>query len=138
MWVALWQSVARHPKLEKLVLPQYSSIWRDGNTDAQTTLRMQAVVDALRVNTVLHTIDLGHRYHNEESLDSTVYPLLLANRYRPRIGAITEVEGPLRSKLLGRALASISSKNPALIWQFLSENADIRFGSQPTQTKESA
>jgi hypothetical protein len=24
---------------------------------------------------------------------STVYPLLLANRYRPRVGAITEVEG---------------------------------------------
>jgi hypothetical protein len=99
---------------------------------------MQAMVDALRVNTVLHTVWLNRDDFDEEMLDSTVNPLLLANRYRPRIGAITEVEGPLRSKLLGRALASISSKNPALIWQFLSENADIRFGSQPTQTKESA
>jgi hypothetical protein len=137
MWIALWRSVARHPKLEKIRLPQYGSAWRYGTTDAQKTLRMQVMVDALRVNTVLHTIDPTRRDHDEEMLDSTVNPLLLANRYRPRIGAITEVEGPLRSKLLGRAFASISSKNPALIWQFLSENADIRFGSQPTQTKES-
>jgi hypothetical protein len=58
MWVVLWRSVARHPKLEKLVLLRYtSSMWRDGNMDAQKTLRMKTMVDALRVNTgVLHTI----------------------------------------------------------------------------------
>jgi hypothetical protein len=40
-WVVLWQSVARHPKLEKLVLPPYGDTWRgDGNTDAQKTLKM--------------------------------------------------------------------------------------------------
>jgi hypothetical protein len=91
------------------------------------------MVDALRVNTVLHTIDLKRVDFDKEILDSTVYPLLLANRYRPRVGAITEVEGPLRCKLLGRALGSISSKNPALIWLFLSENADIRFGATPPE-----
>jgi hypothetical protein len=60
IWIALWRSVAHHPKLEKLVLPRYmySITWRDGNTDAQKTLRMQVMVDALRVNTVLHTIEL--------------------------------------------------------------------------------
>jgi hypothetical protein len=86
---ALWQSVARHPKLEKLDLPQ-CRIFRDSPTYAQKTLRVQAVVDVLRVNTVIHTIGLYRDNFDEEILDSTVYPLLLANMYRPRVGAITE------------------------------------------------
>jgi hypothetical protein len=105
---------------------------RDRNTDAQKIVRMQAMVDALRVNTVLHTIELNRREFDEEILDSTVYPLLLANRYRPRVGAISEEEGPLRRKLLGRALASISS-NPSLIWMFLSGNANVRIGPTPPE-----
>jgi hypothetical protein len=68
-------------------------------------------------------------------LDSTVYPLLLASRHRPRVGAITEVGGPLRSKLLGRALGSISSK-PSLIWMFLSGNANVRVGPTPPEENE--
>jgi hypothetical protein len=93
MWIALWQAITRHPKLEKLVLPQYHfSTWRDGTTDPQKTLRMQAMLDALRVNTVLHTIELNRVEFDEEILDSTVYPLLLANRYRPRVGAIAKME----------------------------------------------
>jgi hypothetical protein len=137
IWIALWRSVAHHPKLEKLGLPQYRSTWRDGNTDAQKTLRMQVMVDALRINTVLHTVELHRVDFDEEILDSTVYPLLLANRYRPRVRAITEVEGLLRPKLLGRALGSISS-NPSLIWMFLSGNANVRVGTVTAQAKESA
>jgi hypothetical protein len=70
-------------------------------------------------------------------LDSTVNPLLLANKYRPRVGAITEVEGPLRCKLLGRAVASISSE-PSLIWMFLSGNANVRVGPTPPEEREDA
>jgi hypothetical protein len=133
MWNALWQSVARHPKLEKIIFPNgYISTWRDGTTNAHNTLRMQVMVDALRVNTVLHTIQLSRVAFDEEILDSTVYPLLLANRYRPRVRAITEVEGPLRCKLLGRALGSVSS-NPSLIWMFLSGNANVRVGPTPPE-----
>jgi hypothetical protein len=136
IWIALWRSVARHPKLEEIILPLYSSTWRDtwrdGNTDAQKTHRTQVMVDALRINTVLHTIELGRVDFDEEILESTVYPLLLTNRYRPRVGAITEVEGLLRPKLLGRALGSISS-NPSLIWMFLSGNANVRVGPTPPE-----
>jgi hypothetical protein len=99
------------------------------------TLRMPVMVDALRVNTVLHTIPLNCVAFDEEILDSIVYPLLLANRYRPWVGAITEVEGQLRSKLLGWALASISS-NPSLIWMFLSGNANVRIGPTPPEESE--
>jgi hypothetical protein len=134
IWVALWQSVAHHPKLEKISLPRYVSTWRDGNKEAQKILRMQVMVDALRVNTVLHTIALRRVDFDEDILDSTVYPLLLANKYRPRVGAIAEVEGLLRCKLLGWALGSISS-NPSLIWMFLSGNANVRLGPIPRKRK---
>jgi hypothetical protein len=137
IWVALWRSVAHHPKLEEIILPHYGSAWRDGNTDAQKALRMQVMVDALRVNTVLHTIDMDHDDFDEEILDSTVYPLLLANMYRPRVGAIAEEEGPRRRKLLGRALGSISS-NSSLIWMFLSGNANVRVGPTPAEEREGA
>jgi hypothetical protein len=133
IWIALWRSVAHHPKLEKIILPRYRSTWRDGNTDTQKTLRMQVMVDALRINTVLHTIEpFRSDDFDEEILDSTVYPLLLANRYRPRVRAIAKKKGPLRPKLLGRALGSISS-NPSLIWMFLSGNANVRFGPTPPE-----
>jgi hypothetical protein len=137
IWIVLWQSVARHTKLEKIRLPQWSSTWTDGATDAQKSLRMQVMVDALRVNTVLHTIELNPDDFEEDILVSTVHPLLLANRYRPRVGAIAEEEGPWRRKLLGRALGSISS-NPSLIWMFLSGNANVRVGPTPAEEREGA
>jgi hypothetical protein len=70
MWFALC------PKLEKIILPQYRSTWRDGiSTDAQKTLRMQAMVDALRGNTVLHTITpLDRVDFDEETLDINCIP----------------------------------------------------------------
>jgi hypothetical protein len=140
IWIALWRSVARHPKLETISLPRlFRSTFGDGTTtDAQKTLRTQVMVDALRINTVLHTIEPFHSdAFDEDILDNTVYPLLLANRYRPRVGGITEVEGPLRSKLLGWALGSISS-NPSLIWMFLSGNANVRVGPTPPEEREGA
>jgi hypothetical protein len=134
IWIALWRSVARHPTLENIRLPHYVSTWRNGNTDAQKTLRMQAMVNALRVNTVLHTIELNRVVFDEDILVSTVYPLLLANRYRPRIRAIAKEEGPWRRKLLGRALGSVSSK-PSLIWMFLTGNANVKLGRKPRKRK---
>jgi hypothetical protein len=133
-WIALWQSVARHPKLEKIILPRHVRIFRDGNTDTQIALRMQVMVDALRANTVLHTIELDRVHFDEEILDSTVYPLLLANRYRPRVRSIAKEKCPWRRKLLGRALGSVSS-NPSLIWMFLSGNANVRLGRVPLKRK---
>jgi hypothetical protein len=90
------------------------------------------MVDALRINAVLHTVDLNYLEFDDEILGSTINPLLLANRYRPRVGAISEEESRRRRQLLGRALASISSK-PSLIWMFLSGNANVRLGPTPPE-----
>jgi hypothetical protein len=68
IWIAFWQSVARHPKLEKIWLR--SSTRRDGTTDAQKTNRTQVMVDALRVNTVLETIRLKRVDYDEDTLDT--------------------------------------------------------------------
>jgi hypothetical protein len=87
------------------------------------------MVDALRVNTVLLTIELNRVDYDEDILDSTVYPLLLVNKYRPRVRAIAREEGARRRKLLGRALGSTSS-NPSLIWMFLSGNANVILGPE--------
>jgi hypothetical protein len=127
IWIALWQSVAHHPKLEEIFLSTYGSTWSDGPTDAQKTNRTQVMVDALHVNTVLLTIELNRVDYDENILDSTVYPLLLANKYRPRVRAIAQEEGARRRKLLGRALGSTSNK-PSLIWMLLSGNANVRLG----------
>jgi hypothetical protein len=135
IWIALWLSAARHPTLEKIVLTvTWRGTWRDGTTDAQQTLRMQAMVNALRINTVLHTVELNRHHFDQGILNSTVYPLLLANRYRPRVRAIAKKKGPGRRMLLGRALGSVSSK-PSLIWMFLSGNANIRLGHIPRKRK---
>jgi hypothetical protein len=91
-------------------------------------------VDALRVNTVLYNIGLNRREFDEDILDSTAYPLLLANRYRPRVGAIAKKKGMWRRKVLGRALGSISS-NPSLLWMFLLGNANVRLGPIPRKRK---
>jgi hypothetical protein len=128
LWIALWQSVARHPKLEIIWLPLYFSTWRGGARDAQKTNRTQVMVDALHANTVLPTIKLKRVDYDEDILDSTVYPLLLANKYRPRVRAIAQEEGARRRKLFARALGSISN-NPSLIWMLLlSGNANVRLG----------
>jgi hypothetical protein len=134
-WIALLRSVARHPTHEKIVLrDRYSMTWRDGTTDAQKTLRSQALTDALHTNTVLHTVTPIRDDFDEEIWDNTIHPLFLANRYRPRVRAIAKEEGPWRRKLLGRALESVAS-NPALIWMFLSGNANVRLGRVPLKRK---
>jgi hypothetical protein len=127
IWIALWRSVARHPTLEEIVLSTYGSTWSDGTTDAQKTNRTQVMVDALHVNNVLLTIELNRVDYDEDILDSTVYPLLLANKYRPRVRVIAQEEGEHRRMLLGRALGS-TSNNPSLMWMLLSGNANVGLG----------
>jgi hypothetical protein len=123
IWTTLWQSISHHPKLERV------SILMTANTycsDAHKTLWTQAIVDALRINTVLFDIDLYCDSFDKVRLDNDVHLRLLANKYRPRIAAIAKQNGEWRRKLLRRALASVAS-NPSLIWMFLSGNTNSLF-----------
>jgi hypothetical protein len=123
-WTALWRSVSHHPKLERISL----NIICRGCSDAQKTLRTQAIMDALRINTVLLRIALHHEEFDKVILKDAVYPRLQANRYRPRVAAIATEKGEWRRKLLGQALVSVAS-NPSLIWMFLSSNVNSLISS---------
>jgi hypothetical protein len=129
-WTALWQSVSCHPKLERISLHLSCS-------DTQKTLRTQAIVDALRINTVLLRIDLSHEEFDKVILKDDMYPRLQANRYRPRVAAIAKQKGEWRRKLLGQALISVAS-NPNVIWMFLSSNVNSLISSHETLAKLSA
>jgi hypothetical protein len=128
-WDALWQSVSCHPKLE--IIKMSTSELR-GIPDAEKTRRTQSIVDALRVNTVLHTIGSQSNDWDFGIMDNMVRPRLLVNRYRPRVAAIAEERGTWQRKLLGRALASVSC-NPSLnpIWMMVSGNVDVICGDTP-------
>jgi hypothetical protein len=132
IWTTLWQSISRHPKLERIDFPglQYRFT---GWHDAQKTLRSQAIVDALRINTVLRDIDMNwDKYVDKLLFDDDIKPRLLANKYRPRVAAIAKEKGEWSRKLLRRALTSVAS-NPSLIWMFVSGNVNGLF--PPTTRK---
>jgi hypothetical protein len=128
-WTALWQSASCHPKLERISI---SLTYRAGS-DARKTLRTQAIVDALRINTVLLRIDMNREEFDKAILKDDVYPRLEANRYRSRVAAIAKQKGEWRRKLLGQALVSVAS-NPSLTWMFVSGNATVCF--PPTNASE--
>jgi hypothetical protein len=118
-WTALWRSISYHPKIEGISLRLICSDCSHG----QKTLRTQAIVDVLRINTLLLRIYLNREEFDKVILKDDVYPRLKANRYRPRVAAIVKEKGEWRRKLLGLALVSVAS-NSSLIWMFLSSNAD--------------
>jgi hypothetical protein len=124
-WDVLWQSVSRHPKLENIDMDTTNR----GLADVEKTRRTHAIVDALRVNTVLHTIRLCRNNCDLEILHNMVRPHLLVNMYRPRaaaIATIAEERGIWQRKILGRALASVSSNPcPDPIWMIVSGNANV-------------
>jgi hypothetical protein len=130
-WNVLWQSLSCHPKLEIL---EVRTRELRGIPEAEKTRRTQAIVDALRVNTVLHTIRAQWNEYDLEILDNMVHPHLLVNRYRPRVAAIAEARGVWQRKLLGRALASVSS-NPSLnpIWRMVSGNVNVICDHTPSE-----
>jgi hypothetical protein len=128
-----WQSVSHHPKLENIDMDTTNR----GLADVEKTRRTHAVVDALRVNTVLHTIRLCRNNCDLEILHNMVRPRLLINMYRPRVTAIAtiaEERGIWQRKILGRALAFVS-RNPSLnpIWMIVSGNANIICGHTPQE-----
>jgi hypothetical protein len=78
----------------------------------------------LKVNTIMHTIDLEPTECDESLLQHSIRPRLEGNLYQPRVCAMKKVDSLLRAKLLGRALES-KQGSPNALWMFLSQNEDI-------------
>jgi hypothetical protein len=143
-WNLLCQALKTHPSLESVNLqgtgggattrqPRVGQ-WQLENFEImyseQKAFRMLALANAIQENTVLHTLVLSPDEKEDEIFQDLIIPRLETNLFRPRVIAVKHAVGPLsfRQKVLRRALQSVS-KNPNLLWCFLSENIDAAFGS---------
>jgi hypothetical protein len=99
----------------------------------QKAFRMLALAEAIEENTVLRTLVLSPDETDDEIVQESIRPRLETNLFRPRVLAVKHAIGPcssFRLQVLGRALQlPCVSKNPNLLWCFLSENVDIAFSS---------
>jgi hypothetical protein len=99
-------------------------------TPAVLTSRIQALVDVLKVNTSIHTIDMDSRSYSEHELfRRSVIPSLETNRLQPRLLAIQKTLSiAYRAKVLGRAFLSARTDLNGF-WMLLSGNAEVAFPS---------
>jgi hypothetical protein len=128
-WCAVCDSLQKHPTLQILNL---QSRWTFELTPAVFRLRIEALVDMMKVNMSIHTITLADCYCEHELFRRSVIPYLETNRLRPRIRAI-QATRPMtyRAKILGRALAAARTDANSL-WMFLSGNPEVAFPSTTT------
>jgi hypothetical protein len=125
-WKALCMSLKAHPTLEVLGLRTTTSSTDRQARDYKTTRknRMLDLEEMLKVNTLMHTIELGSNECDESLLQHFIRPRLKRNLYLPRLSAMEIGDSLLRAKLLGRALES-KQESPDALWMFISQNKDI-------------
>jgi hypothetical protein len=130
-WDAVCGSLRTHPTLEVLYLranfgfSYLPAIWaRD-----VITSRVKALLDMMKTNLSIHTIDLAYQYSKTELFRESVIPYLETNRFRPRLLAIQKTRPiPYRAKVLGRALLAVQT-DPNWFWMLLSGNDEVAFPS---------
>jgi hypothetical protein len=133
-WFAFCDSLKTHPTLEVLDLGLESGPpW----PPAQVMLRIQALVDMLKVNMTIHTIPVIEFYCEDEPQRTSVIPYLETNRLRPRLRAIQKAY-PLsyRAKVLGQALIATRTDANSL-WMLLSGNVEVAFSFSSTAASTS-
>jgi hypothetical protein len=125
-WKALCMSLKTHPTLEVLGLRTTTSSTDRQARDFKTTRknRMLDLEEMLKVNTLIHTIELGSNECDESLLQHFIRPRLKRNLYLPRLSAMKNGDSLLRAKLLRRALES-KQESPDALWMFISQNKDI-------------
>jgi hypothetical protein len=129
-WGAICNSLETHPTLEVLDL---RGTVRDA-TPGVTKYRIQAILDMLKMNLSIHTIQLPVCYSEHELFRGSVVPYLETNRFRPRLLATPRTRPiPYRAKVLGRALLSART-DPNRFWMLLSGNAEVALPSTTATT----
>jgi hypothetical protein len=130
-WTILCQSIQNHPTLTRVNLTDTGPMNSAGEScallsDEQKTRRTRTLAEMIQTNTILCYITLSPGEYDERIYTESIQPRLEANIYRPRVFAIKNEadDRPFRQKVLGRALAGVSSE-PNLVWMFLSENVDV-------------
>jgi hypothetical protein len=133
-WGAICDSLKTHPTLGVLNMP---STLDTAMTGPAITSRVQALVDMMKVNTSIYTIDLDIRYSRHELFRESVIPYLETNLFRPRLLAIQKTRPMYRAKVLRQALLAVRT-DPNRLWMLLSGNAEVAFPSTTTTTTPAA
>jgi hypothetical protein len=139
-WGAICDSLKTHPTLEVLHLHDlhYGPFTTDAPAPAVPKSRIQALVNLLKVNMSVHTIDVDARYSQHEFFRGAVIPYLETNRFRRRVRAIQKTRPiAFRAKVLGRALVAVRT-DPNRFWMLLSGNAEVAFPSTTATTMPAA
>jgi hypothetical protein len=130
-WGAICDSLETHPTLEVLELFNHVAAY-PSSVLSLITPRVQALVDMLKANMLIHTIGVHYCYREHELYRKSVIPCLETNRLRPRLLAIQKTR-PItyRAKVLGRALLAVRT-DPNSFWMLLSGNPEVAFPSTTT------
>jgi hypothetical protein len=124
-WDVVCDSLETHPTLEVLNLRSGGGFMAPASSVQES--RIQALVDMMKVNMSIYTIQLDARYSQHELFRESVIPYLETNRFRPRVRAIQKtLPLPYRAKVLGRALLAVRT-DPNRFWRLLSGNAEVAF-----------
>jgi hypothetical protein len=118
-WILLFRSLSTHPRITSLSTP--SNMRR--LTQESKTAVMNAILQMLRHNTVVHTINVPSAFNNQALYQNAILPRLKMNRncFEEQRQAVKRADPSIRSQLLGRAL-HVVQYNPDLVFRFLSEN----------------
>jgi hypothetical protein len=135
-WCLLLHSLSPHPRIECVTYKDFST---PPLSAASKIARMKAVLQFLRHNTVVHTLDILDGFVNEEVYQNFIRPRLEMNRnyFEVQRKALKRADPSIRSQLLGRAL-HVVRYNPNLIFQFLSENVPAFVRTEEDEEKHPA
>jgi hypothetical protein len=124
-WDTVYDSFEAHPTLEVLDLRSTEAFM----APTELKSRILKLVDMLKVNMTIHTIQLDDYYYEHKLFRDSVIPYLETNRLRPRLLAIQKtLPQAYRAKVLGRALLAVRT-DPNRFWMLLLGNAEVAFPS---------
>jgi hypothetical protein len=129
-WGAICDSLETHPTLEVLEVRNVNV--NPSFDPSVVTSRVQALVDMLKGNMLIHTIRVNAHYLEHELFRRSVIPHLESNRFRLGLLAIQRT-CPIayRAKVLGQALLAART-DPNRFWMLLSGNPEVAFPSRTT------
>jgi hypothetical protein len=114
-WIRMCQSIAQHPKLQKVCLRATRT---NPSTNENKVLRTNAVVRMLRDNYVLQHVELTPSECDERIQRDVILPYL---KHARNIRELNDNREPMRAQLLGRAMRKVNN-DPTLLWMVLSNN----------------
>jgi hypothetical protein len=122
-WRLLFRSLSTHPRIKLLSLSNMVLVSYGSSSAESRSTVMDAMLQMLRRNTVVQTIELPRAFNDEEEYQNLILPRLEMNRscFEVQRRAVKRADPSIRPQLLGRALHMVRY-NPELVFIFLSEN----------------